>query len=74
MGKRAKEHRKKVVNRNNRIKGQKKKIEAYFREKIALDNLNATIKKEKESGAFENAQPFMTSGVPNDVVTDIVNS
>jgi hypothetical protein len=49
MGKAAKEHRKKVQARNNKIKQQKTKMENMQRE--FLMNL---IKQEQEKGMFEN--------------------
>ena len=49
MGKRQKEHRKKVEARNGRINEEKKIYEKRQREFI-MD----LIKKEKEKGAFEN--------------------
>lgn len=49
MGKAAKEHRKKVQARNNRLKQQKAKVEKMQREFIM--NL---IKQEQEKGMFEN--------------------
>lgn len=49
MGKRAKEHRKKVQARNAKLKQQKEKVQKMQREFIM--NL---IKQEQEKGAFEN--------------------
>lgn len=49
MGKREKEHRKKVLARNTRISNEKEKIQKKQRE-----FLMELIKKEKERGAFEN--------------------
>ena len=61
MGKRAKEHRKKVAKRNEQISQQKKKIE-----KIQRDFLMKLIEKEKQSGAFNSPTlPPPTFGVPD---------
>ena len=49
MGKKAKEHRKKVEKRNQKIAQTKKK-----QEKTAMDFLMKLIKKEKEKGLFDN--------------------
>jgi len=49
MGKAAKEHRRKVQARNNKLKQQKAKVEKMQREFIM--NL---IKQEQEKGMFEN--------------------
>lgn len=54
MGKKAKEHRKKVAKRNAKINEQKKKT--------AMDFLMNLIRKEKERGAFDNpVQPVLNS-------------
>lgn len=57
MGKKAKEHRKKVAARNQRIKQQQKGIENAQR-KFLLD----LIEREKKAGAFEN-NPTLPSTV-----------
>ena len=49
MGKAAKEHRKKVQARNNRLKQQKAKVE-----KMQRDFIMNLIKQEQEKGMFEN--------------------
>lgn len=49
MGKAAKEHRKKVQARNNRLKQEKSKVQKLQREFI----MNM-IKQEQEKGMFEN--------------------
>lgn len=52
MGKKAKEHKKKVAKRNAKINEQKKKT--------AMDFLMKLINKEKERGAFDNpVQPTL---------------
>jgi hypothetical protein len=57
MGKKAKEHRKKVAKRNAIIDEQKKK-----QQKSAMDFLMKLIRKEKEMGAFDNpVQPSIDS-------------
>jgi hypothetical protein len=57
MGKKAKEHRKKVEKRNQKIAQTKKK-----QEKTAMDFLMKLIKKEKEKGLFDNpVQPLPTN-------------
>jgi hypothetical protein len=57
MGKKAKEHRKKVAKRNEQIKLQRKS-----QEKIAIDFLRKMIEKEKEGGAFNSpVQPLPNS-------------
>jgi ABC-type Fe3+-citrate transport system substrate-binding protein len=48
MGKKEKEHRKKVAKRNEKINEQKKK-----QQKQAMNFLLDLIKKEKEKGAFD---------------------
>jgi uncharacterized protein YjgD (DUF1641 family) len=54
MGKKAKEHRKKVAKRNQKINEVKKK-----QEKFAMDYLMKLIQKEKEKGLFDNpVQPL----------------
>lgn len=55
MGKKAKEHRKKVAARNAKIQQQKKSIQNAQR-KFLLD----LIEKEKQSGAFDN-NPTLSS-------------
>lgn len=49
MGKRAKEHRKKVQARNAKLKQQKDKMQ-----KLQRDFIMNLIKQEQEKGAFEN--------------------
>jgi hypothetical protein len=51
MGKAAKEHRKKVQARNNKLKQEKAKVQKLQREFI----MNM-IKQEQEKGMFENTQ------------------
>jgi hypothetical protein len=54
MGKKAKEHRKKVAKRNTLINESKKK-----QQKQAMDFLMKLIRKENASGAFDNpVQPL----------------
>jgi hypothetical protein len=54
MGKNAKEHRKKVAKRNQKISESKK-----VQEKYAMDFLMRMIQKEKEKGLFNNpVQPL----------------
>jgi hypothetical protein len=54
MGKKAKEHRKKVAKRNQKISETKKK-----QEKSTMDFLMKLIQKEKEKGLFDNpVQPL----------------
>ena len=60
MGKAAKEHRKKVQARNNKIKHQKTKMENMQRE--FLMNL---IKQEQEKGMFEN-NPSLSGPIVGD--------
>lgn len=64
MGKKAKEHRKKVAKRNERLNEQKKK-----QQKTAMDFLMKMIKKEKERGAFDG--PVMP--MPESSTQDSVN-
>jgi len=49
MGKAAKEHRKKVQARNNRLKQEKAKVQ-----KMQKDFIMNMIKQEQEKGMFEN--------------------
>jgi hypothetical protein len=49
MGKKAKEHRKKVAKRNEKIK-----LERKGQEKVAMNFLKKLIQKEKERGAFNS--------------------
>lgn len=49
MGKKAKEHRKKVAKRNEKINSEKKKIQ-----KLQMDYLNKLIAKEQAAGKFDN--------------------
>lgn len=58
-GKKAKEHRKKVQARNNRIKQEKNKIDKMKREFIM--NL---IKQEQEKGMFENTESVAPAITP----------
>jgi hypothetical protein len=54
MGKKAKEHRKKVAKRNAKIT-----LERKSHEKVAMDMLMKMIQKEKQSGAFDSpVQPL----------------
>lgn len=57
MGKAAKEHRKKVQARNNRLKQEKAKVQKLQREFI----MNM-IKQEQEKGMFEN-NPTINPGI-----------
>ena len=57
MGKAAKEHRKKVQARNNRLKQEKAKVQKLQREFI----MNM-IKQEQEKGMFEN-NPTITPSI-----------
>ena len=61
MGKKDKEHRKKVQARNNRLKQEKAKVQKLQREFI----MNM-IKQEQEKGMFEN-NPAITPITPLDV-------
>ena len=57
MGKKAKEHRKKVAKRNAKLNQEKKN-----RQKTAMDYLMKLIRKEKESGLFDGpVQPSVAS-------------
>ena len=58
MGKKAKEHRKKVAKRNAILNEQKKK-----QQKTAMDFLMKMIRKEQNSGAFDG--PVMPMPVNN---------
>ncbi len=49
MGKKTKEHRKKVAKRNDKIK-----LERKGQEKVAMNFLKKLIEKEKASGAFNS--------------------
>jgi hypothetical protein len=61
MGKKAKEHRKKVAKRNEKIKLDKKN-----QERVAMNFLRKLIQKEKESGAFNSpVQPLPSAELPN---------
>lgn len=56
MGKKAKEHRKRVAKRNQRIADEKKRFE-----KMAMKFLNTIIDKENAEGKFDNPiQPLPT--------------
>jgi hypothetical protein len=62
MGKAAKEHRKKIQARNNRIKNEKEKVQ-----KMQKDFIMNLIKQEQEKGMFENnpdIAPSMGLNVP----------
>lgn len=60
MGKKAKEHRKKVARRNARMEEDNKK-----HRKAAMNHLMKLIQKEKEKGAFDNPiQPLPTNQIP----------
>ncbi len=62
MGKKAKEHRKKVAKRNAKLNEEKKKYQ-----KNAMDFLMKLIGKEKEKGLFDGpVQPIPNS---NEVLT-----
>ena len=63
MGKKAKEHRKKVAARNQRIKHQQKSIE-NAQKKFLLD----LIEREKKAGAFENNPTFTSPGVDGPII------
>lgn len=58
MGKKAKEHRKKVAARNQKIKQQQKSIQNAQR-KFIMD----LIEREKQAGAFEN-NPLINTPLP----------
>jgi hypothetical protein len=58
MGKKAKEHRKKVAARNQKIKQQQKSIQNAQR-KFIMD----LIEREKQAGAFEN-NPLINPTLP----------
>lgn len=67
MGKKAKEHRKKVAKRNAKLNEQKKS-----HQKKAMDYLMKLIRKEKEKGMFDGpVQPSVSSqtDVPNPTPT-----
>ncbi len=57
MGKAAKEHRKKVQARNNRLKLEKAKVQ-----KLQRDFIMNMIKQEQEKGMFEN-NPTITPSI-----------
>ncbi len=57
MGKAAKEHRKKVQARNNRLKQEKAKVQ-----KLQRDFIMNMIKQEQEKGMFEN-NPVITPSI-----------
>jgi hypothetical protein len=57
MGKAAKEHRKKVQARNNRLKQEKAKVQ-----KLQRDFIMNMIKQEQEKGMFEN-NPTITPSI-----------
>lgn len=61
MGKKTKEHRKKVAKRNEKIK-----IERKGQEKAAMNFLRKLIQREKESGAFNSpVQPLPSAELPS---------
>lgn len=60
MGKKAKEHRKKVAKRNKERDLQKKKIENYQR-----DMIMKMIEKEKNAGLYNNNVPMAQLGESN---------
>jgi hypothetical protein len=61
MGKKAKEHRKKVAKRNEQIKLQRK-----GQEKMAMNYLQKLIEREKASGAFNSpVQPLPSAELPS---------
>lgn len=49
MGKKAKEHRKKVAKRNEKINAEKKKVQ-----KLQMEYLNKLIAREQAAGKFDN--------------------
>lgn len=59
MGKAAKEHRRKVEARNNKLKQEKSKVQKLQREFI----MNM-IKQEQEKGMFENTQTINPVDAP----------
>jgi hypothetical protein len=54
MGKKAKEHRKKVAKRNLEIEQKKNKFKKDMQQYI----LSQQIKKEKEAGLYDNVKPM----------------
>lgn len=60
MGKKKKEHRKKVAKRNELINAQRKKMERAQEEFI-----KSIIEKEKAAGKFENTEMFQPNIDPN---------
>jgi hypothetical protein len=56
MGKAAKEHRRKVQARNNKLKNEKDKVQ-----KLQKEFIMNMIKKEQEKGMFENNQTINPS-------------
>jgi hypothetical protein len=61
MGKKAKEHRKKVAKRSEKIKNERKN-----QEKMAMNFLKKLIEKEKASGAFNSpVQPLPSAELPS---------
>ena len=62
MGKKAKEHRKKVAARNQKIKQQQKSTENAQR-KFIMD----LIERENQAGLFNDSQ---TGSIPNDVLIE----
>lgn len=59
MGKKAKEHRKKVAKRNEAIKNEQKKFE-----KKQQERLMELIEREKQMGAFNNNPNIPSMDIP----------
>ena len=59
MGKKAKEHRKKVAKRNDAIKNEQKKFQKQQQERLM-----ELIEKEKQMGAFMNTPNATTMDIP----------
>jgi hypothetical protein len=66
MGKAAKEHRRKVQARNNKLKQEKSKVQKLQREFI----MNM-IKQEQEKGMFEN-NPMVNPTIDGPVIDTII--
>jgi hypothetical protein len=66
MGKAAKEHRKKVQARNNKLKQEKAKVQKMQREFI----MNM-IKQEQEKGMFEN-NPMVNPSIDGPIIDTII--
>ena len=62
MGKAAKEHRKKVQARNNKLKQEKSKVQ-----KMQRDFIMNMIKQEQEKGMFEN-NPMVNPSIDGPVI------